>query len=370
MPHVLIVEDDPKTLNTLLRAVEDRDRGRTVSTARDAREAAELLARRQVDLLITDHRLPRIDGYGILLQARGHHPGLPALVMAPPQAAAELTARGPLDGIVYLSKPVAVAELCRQVDGLLAQRIRGRIENIGLASFLQVLEMDAKSCTLKVAAGGRSGRLHLRCGQLVGAATEAETGEAAALDIVTWGSVDLALVEPERDTGPAMDRSVRWVLMEGMRLDDERRRGESPAPAAAPPAMPFKARCELLVARALAVEGVLAALVARIDGTLLAAAGAVVEIDLDDSARTAAWLLTREASVAGAVCPDDTVEEVAIETEERIYLVRPAGTLFLSIVLDRRAVTPGLARIVLAPLDAELAIMSHLAPVPAQVTAG
>ena len=49
-----------------------------------------------------------------------------------------------------LEKPFDVGELKRKVTDLMRQSVKGRVENISLASFLQLLELERKTCTLTV----------------------------------------------------------------------------------------------------------------------------------------------------------------------------------------------------------------------------
>lgn len=65
---VLLADDDPD-IRTIVRQFLERD-GIQVVEARDGREALELIAERDFDLLIVDLLMPILDGYGVLQEIR------------------------------------------------------------------------------------------------------------------------------------------------------------------------------------------------------------------------------------------------------------------------------------------------------------
>lgn len=69
---VLCVDDEPHILSALRRLF--RTQGYEVVTADSGRAGLEVLASRQVDLIISDMRMPEMDGVAFLEQARQHSP--------------------------------------------------------------------------------------------------------------------------------------------------------------------------------------------------------------------------------------------------------------------------------------------------------
>lgn len=68
MPSILIAEDEPALLELLSEVLEEA--GYEVAAARDGVEALEQLERRPFDLLLTDIRMPRVDGLELLARIR------------------------------------------------------------------------------------------------------------------------------------------------------------------------------------------------------------------------------------------------------------------------------------------------------------
>jgi two-component system response regulator HydG len=118
--RILIVDDKLELADTLADGLVDRAYdARAVGASRDA--LAEVRAGR-VDLLITDLRMPGLDGLALLEAARAQVPDLPVIVM---------TAYGAVDSAIesirkgafhYLTKPFKLEELLVFVERALADR--------------------------------------------------------------------------------------------------------------------------------------------------------------------------------------------------------------------------------------------------------
>ena len=78
--HVLVVEDD-EVVRYLHRAALE-DVGCIVKEAADGIEALDALTRDVFDLMITDIRMPRLDGWSLAEEARRQRPRLPILYVS------------------------------------------------------------------------------------------------------------------------------------------------------------------------------------------------------------------------------------------------------------------------------------------------
>src|SRR5207237_2855619 len=81
MARILIAEDEDGIRTLIARAL--RQDGHDVMTARDGAQALDLLAREQgaFELLLTDIRMPVMDGIALALAAARDHPRLAILLM-------------------------------------------------------------------------------------------------------------------------------------------------------------------------------------------------------------------------------------------------------------------------------------------------
>jgi two-component system, cell cycle response regulator CpdR len=129
MARILLVDDEEPVRGFLKRGLEMD--GHTVETAIDGADGLERLVERQgdFDLLITDIRMPLMDGIALSLAARRDFPALVILLMTGFADQRE-RARG-LDAIVFdvLTKPFSLADMRQMVHQALASRAAGKLES-------------------------------------------------------------------------------------------------------------------------------------------------------------------------------------------------------------------------------------------------
>jgi DNA-binding NtrC family response regulator len=126
-PPILLVEDKDSLRTMLRRALEAQ--GHQVLEARDEPEAVEALRTSWPALVLSDLRLPKGDGIGVLRAAKSLDPAMPVIVMTAfgsIQDAVSAMKEGALD---FLAKPVDPDHLLLTVGRALAQR-RLAAENI------------------------------------------------------------------------------------------------------------------------------------------------------------------------------------------------------------------------------------------------
>src|SRR3989454_610495 len=80
-PHVLIVDDDPALLQALPQALRLRMSEVTVDTADSAATALDRIAARDYDAIVTDIKMPGMDGLALLAEIRTHRPDTPILMI-------------------------------------------------------------------------------------------------------------------------------------------------------------------------------------------------------------------------------------------------------------------------------------------------
>jgi two-component system response regulator HydG len=108
-PRVLIVDDHLELAETLADGLADR--GFHASPCADGREAARRLENEPLDALVTDLRMPEIDGMGLMARSRAAAPERPVIVMTA-YGAVETAVEAIRQGAYhYLTKPFRVDEL-------------------------------------------------------------------------------------------------------------------------------------------------------------------------------------------------------------------------------------------------------------------
>src|SRR5213080_4744372 len=149
-PRVLIVDDDAALLQALPEALRLRMREVTVDTADSAAAALDRIAARDYDAIVTDIKMPGMDGLGLLAEIRTRRPDTPTLV---------ITAYGENDLIVgalrggasdFLQKPIDrdyfIAALQRAMETREANR-RVKERQLALERHLNELEVIVEDRT-------------------------------------------------------------------------------------------------------------------------------------------------------------------------------------------------------------------------------
>lgn len=227
---VLIADDETLFTQSLSEGLVALEWGLDVRTAANGREAVEVLRREAVDLVVTDLKMPEMDGFELLAWMSREAPTVPVIVMTAfgtPEIAERLRAFG-LEG--FVEKPVDFATLTERISTALDDAARGFVSGIPLSTFLQILEIERRSCTLRVHSGSRAGLLHLVGGVPWDAEAGDLRGEDAAGEIVTWTGAGIEILPAARGVERRVKSTLGQLLLEGFRILDEER-ASAPAKA-------------------------------------------------------------------------------------------------------------------------------------------
>ena len=123
MRRYLVVDDNAAFADNLAEIL--RDAGAEVVTAISGRRALELVAASQFDALVTDMRMPVMNGAALVHEIRRVDPGLPAIVVTAYTGEGDLSAARYQGLLAVLPKPVPIAQLLELLaiarrDGLVA----------------------------------------------------------------------------------------------------------------------------------------------------------------------------------------------------------------------------------------------------------
>ncbi len=124
---ILVVEDEIPMLNLLKQVLESE--GHQVLTATDGVEAIQIYSHYhdQIDLVLCDIALPRLDGWSVFLRLRQLNPRLKMILNSgqlDPKIKGDMMRAGVLD---FIAKPFAFETIVKSVrDGLRSHPIRQR----------------------------------------------------------------------------------------------------------------------------------------------------------------------------------------------------------------------------------------------------
>lgn len=219
--RILIVEGDPLLREILGSSLElHNPRYRTVAAADPAAGYAALAAA-EVDLVIGELDLPaRADQVRFFERVREVVPHVPVLLLTE-AASGAVPERAAYDALV--PKPPDMDELLARADRLLRRSRQSVVRGIGLASFLQVIHLERKTCTLTVAGGGSRGQLGVRLGNLVHAQAGPLRGKEALFAVLGWPTPVLT-IDDHCEAEVNLEGQVEQLLLEYYVNEDHRRR--------------------------------------------------------------------------------------------------------------------------------------------------
>lgn len=126
--------------------------------------------------------------------------------------------------LTYLRKPLSAQQIMEAVRTEIRHVARGVIEGLSLASLLQMLHMEGKTCTIRVTSGRRQGFFYMRAGQIINARYRRTEGTEAALLLLASTSPKAEIDGQLHDSTHAIHMRIEELMMEAMRIQDENAR--------------------------------------------------------------------------------------------------------------------------------------------------
>lgn len=219
--NVLIVDDEKLFLASLTEGMLEFADEFRVFTALNGQQALNVLREKEIDLVVTDLKMPVMDGFQLLAEMVGEFPGVPAIVMTA-FGTAEIEKRlQQFETYGYLEKPIDYQLLAARIREGITHNSEGHLKGIMLPSFLQLLQIEQKSCALKIKSQKRKGVLYFSKGELIEAVYEKENGEKAAQEIVCWEDAEIEIVNVNKKIKKRINKSLQNLLMDALKEKDE-----------------------------------------------------------------------------------------------------------------------------------------------------
>ncbi|HTJ47787.1 MAG TPA: sigma-54 dependent transcriptional regulator [Kofleriaceae bacterium] len=121
----ILVADDEPNLRRVLTAILRRD-GHEVALATDGAEALEVMQTGDVDVVITDLRMPKVDGMDVLRHAAKHSPHVPVIMITAYGSVGQAVEAIKAGAFDYIEKPFEQDQIRVVVDKAVKQAIANR----------------------------------------------------------------------------------------------------------------------------------------------------------------------------------------------------------------------------------------------------
>jgi len=215
MKNILFVDDEETLLFILESRFEEYKDHFSVFTARNGKEAVEILESTVIDFVLTDLNMPEMDGIELLIYLGTTLPHIPAMAMSAhntPEIVEQLERVGTLR---VLDKPVDLDILTHTImKDLSSTYEQGALKGISVGSFLQLINMERKTCLLEVHGDEQKrGLFYFSQGELLDATCGDSYGEPAALEIIGWDDVQLYLQDLPKKPKKRIKSGIMSLMM-------------------------------------------------------------------------------------------------------------------------------------------------------------
>lgn len=222
--NVLLVDDDGEMLHALKEGFRKYQESFAVLLAEDGLQALERLKQNIISLVVTDLKMPNMDGFELLAHIMEHYPDVPVIIItgySTPEME-QLAREGGAVG--YIAKPFLIENLARQILKTLRKESEGgTLHNVSSGMFLQLIEMEQKTCTIRLEdkSSDQKGILFFNEGELFDARVNNLQGEAAAHEIFSWEAVNLSIQNGCALKENKIQSDLQALILEAVRRKDE-----------------------------------------------------------------------------------------------------------------------------------------------------
>jgi DNA-binding response OmpR family regulator len=236
---VLLVDDNPMVLAMLRDALTPLAH---VTTAGDSADALLKAVDDVPDLLVSDYRMPGMDGRQLVekLRSRSSTAKISVILLATKSDISEKLSLQDHTADDFVEKPFFLREatqrIKRLIDKIALEKmskstssdgvVRGSLAQMNVIDLVQSLEMGRKSCLLTLTLDKEKCEMYVKEGQVTHAVYGSLTGDPAVFKVLRWTGGDFQINFEGKTKQQSTTLNTQGLLMEGLRLLDESRRDE------------------------------------------------------------------------------------------------------------------------------------------------
>jgi len=224
---ILLVDDDPDMLDMYREILKQLPSKPEIQTATSGARAMALLEGEPYRVLVTDLKMPKMDGLQLLSIVRRKFPKLRTVVLTAvmdEQFRSRVYSQG---ADLFWQKPTSEREtamFCDCIQSLLEQDDRSGFRGVqskGLVDLIQIECLSQSSCVLRITNGPLEGQIWVTHGELFDAEAGELKGEEAFLHILSWKSGNFEILPADPKRPQVIQKSYNALLLEGAQAMDE-----------------------------------------------------------------------------------------------------------------------------------------------------
>jgi CheY-like chemotaxis protein len=235
---ILLVDDNPMVLGMLQGALTPLAK---VTISNDSADALLKAVDDPPDLLVSDYRMPGMDGQQLVekLKSRPKTAGISVILLASKADIMEkFSNHEPVDD--FVEKPFFLKEatqrIKRLIDKIALEKmaktapsdgvVRGSLAQMNVIDLVQSLEMGRKSCSMTLTLDRDRCEMYFKEGQVTHAVYGSLTGDKAVFKVLGWTGGNFQINFEGKTTKQTTTLNTQGLLMEGLRMLDESKRDD------------------------------------------------------------------------------------------------------------------------------------------------
>jgi CheY-like chemotaxis protein len=224
LKKVLIVDDEETLTWSMAKSLsKDKDKYE-VLIANNGREAISLLNKNKIDLVISDIRMPDINGLDLLVRIKKEHPQIKVIIMTAygsSDVQKEANRRGSL---FYVEKPFEISDIRRIIVDLIGKKkgFRGKLFGLQLTDIIQMNCLGGLTTAIIITRDGERGIIYLNEGEIIHAECGEQKGTDAFYRILSWQEGEFVSNIGVTPSVQTIYQNWEHLLVEAMRRNDEK----------------------------------------------------------------------------------------------------------------------------------------------------
>jgi CheY-like chemotaxis protein len=242
---ILLLDDDPDLLAMYREILAQLPSKPSIFTASSGARAMAMLESEQFRLLISDLKMPKMDGLQVLSIVRRKYPQLRTVVLTSVQDEQFRSRVYALGVDLFWHKPGTDQEIkmfLECLESLLGREAEAGFRGVQSKSLVDIIQLECisqSSSVLRITNGMLSGRIWIQDGEVIDAEANDLRGEPAFHKILSWRAGNFETMSPEPSRPRTIFKSYNGLLLETAQAIDESRNDAATAGPEAPANSPL-----------------------------------------------------------------------------------------------------------------------------------
>ncbi|MCZ6689299.1 MAG: response regulator [Planctomycetota bacterium] len=237
-PTSILVVDDSVTIRALLKDALEKD-GYRVVEAEDGEDGMHVALRERPDLIIADINMPKVNGWEFCWNLRKHDElrHVPFIFLTDRYGVSDRMRGLSVGAEDYITKPFDARDLIHRMHDVFKRdreehkttpkeaeaSLMGKVQQFPLPDVLQNINRAGGTGILEVRRGSKTGRFHIRQGDVINSSLEKLRGRKAFFRLIVWEEGIFEFREQEPEIEEVFEESTIRLILDGLKQQDEMR---------------------------------------------------------------------------------------------------------------------------------------------------